>query len=165
MVGVQVVHGVVGGTAINLRQRDAVLPEVVSDRLSGRSGFADEQAVEVVVIDGGGAAIPCTRSGGHFAGALAVCIIDVGGFQLAGFIQFGLAVGVVVTHGPAGPVFQGWPGGFAGLHHLQPVACGGVKVALRCLLSAFGLGFALPVVVHKNRSPVPISQLFTLTDF
>ena len=93
---------------------------------------------------------------GDLASALAVGIIDIAGFQLAGFIQFRLAVGVVVVHGLAGLVFKGGrtcSGGGAGdggLHQLQPVACGGVKVALRRLLSAFHLGFALPVVVHKN---------------
>ena len=51
------------------------LPEVVSDGLAGRGGFADQQAVKVVVIDGRSAAIPCTRSGGHFAGPLAAGIV------------------------------------------------------------------------------------------
>ena len=102
----EVVHCVVGGTAIDLRQRGATLPEVVSDGLPGCGGFADEQALEVVVIDGRSAAIPCTRSGGHFASALAASIIDIAGFQIAGFIQFRLAVGVVVAHGLAGLVFK-----------------------------------------------------------
>ena len=105
MIGVEVVHGVVGGVVVYLRHRAHALPEVVSDRLAGRSGLADQQALEVVVIDGRSAAIPCTRSGGHFAGALTVGVIDVAGFQLPGFIQFGLTVGVVVAHGLTGPVF------------------------------------------------------------
>ena len=70
-------------------------------------------------------------------------------------------VGVVVAHVPAGLIFQGWRTGNGGLHHLQPVAFGGVKVLFFCAR----FHFALPVVVHKNWSPVPISQLFTLTDF
>ena len=154
VIGVQVVHGVTAAYSIGvyLRHRGCALPEVVSDGLPGRGGFADQQALEVVVIDGRSAAIPCTRSGGHFASALAAGIIDIGGFQVAGFIQFRPAVGVVVAHGLTGPIFQGWPGGFAGLHQLQPVACRGVKVLFFCAR----FHFALPVVVHKNRSPVPV---------